>query len=94
MVHGLETIVRLNQQLDKLHRKQKDRDVFLEMCHRRLTFGVPPLSLQEQRKLFLIATGIEIPDRQRCKACNCTGKVGCLRCSECKGAGYVGRDNG
>lgn len=41
----------------------------------KLMFGLPPLTLDECRWLYLLATGEEIATKPRCNFCHAEGKV-------------------
>ena len=56
---------------------------FLESVSYRIYHEIPPLTNEECRRLYLMATGSEIPRKQkRCPTCNAVG------CRECRGSGY------
>ena len=64
-------------------------DKFLDAIERKLTLGVPPLTIAEQQQLFKIATGREIATKKRCPFCNATGRYMGYNCGDCYGTGYV-----
>lgn len=61
----------------------------LREIQRKLTFGIPPLTLGEERYLYFIATGERILQRYRCVKCDATGRrKNNARCKQCNGRGY------
>jgi len=69
----------------------KPNDKFLDAIERKLTLGVPPLTIAEQQRLFAIAAGREIAMKKRCQFCNATGRYFGHGCRDCGGTGYVQR---
>lgn len=68
----------------------------LEVIKRKLRFGVPPLTLDEARDLYQMATGELIPVLRRCWHCNAEGWVYLVEvetprvpCPICNGSGYL-----
>lgn len=101
MVHGLSVLTKLNAEKEKRERSKRVEAKLanveqlrkrIEGFRHRLTIGLPPLTLQEQRELFFLATGDFIPDRKRCEGCDANGHVKFLGmkrvCRVCAGVGY------
>lgn len=71
-----------------------DDEVFINGCRNRLTHGFS-VSLDEQRKLFELASGEILGRGYRCRTCDGTGEDGPVdECSDCNGFGYVGYNAG
>ena len=62
----------------------------LSNIRQKLIHGMPPLTLAEQRALYLLATGEVIVSRKRCPCCDAYGMVrGEETCGRCNGSGYL-----
>jgi DnaJ-class molecular chaperone len=73
----------------------------LDHIRRKLAFGLPPLTLDECRHLFALATGEQVTSRKRCWCCQGSAVLElraarpgmcaiAMPCPACSGSGYAG----
>lgn len=63
-----------SRRMAKLTPLECEGDVkFIEDCLGKIQYGVPGLTVEEQKRLWEIATGERLPRRKRCYNCDMTG---------------------